>query len=85
MQAFSRGDPPPEDDRVGAVDFSELAGATFGPAFRLFDPDPWYLGAWRGLRAASYWAVERAAGLERRALLASAVCVLLLAAAMLIW
>jgi len=85
VQVFTGGDPLPEDDRVGAVDFSELAGATFGPAFRLFDPDPWYMGAWHGLRAASQWAVERAAGLERRALLASAVCVLLLAAAILIW
>lgn len=85
VQVFTGGDPLPESDRVGTVDFSELAGTAFGPAFRLFDPDPWYLHLWGGLRVAAQWAAARAAGLERHALLASALCVLLLAAAMLIW
>ena len=82
VQVFTGGDPLPDGDRVGAVDFSELAGTTFGAAYRLLDPDPLYLGVWRGLRAAGGWAAARAKGLEKRAVLASIVCALLLAAAM---
>lgn len=85
VPVFTGGDPLPEDDRVGAVDFSELAGTTFGAAYRLMDPDPLYLGVWHGLQAASGWAADRARGLENRAVLVWIVGALLLAAAMWIW
>ncbi len=85
VPVFTGGDPLPEDDRVGAVDFSELAGTTFGAAYRLMDPDPLYLGVWRGLRTAAGWAADRARWLENRAVLVWIVGALLLAAAMWIW
>lgn len=85
VPVFTGGDPLPEGDRVGAVDFSELAGTTFGAAYRLLDPDPLYLGVWHGLQAASGWAADRARGLENRAVLVWIVGALLLAAAMWIW
>lgn len=85
VPVFTGGDPLPEGDRVGAVDFSELAGTTFGAAYRLLDPDPLYLGVWRGLQAAAGWAADRARGLENRAVLVWIVGALLLAAAMWIW
>ena len=45
---FTGGDPLPEDEALGAVDFTEIAEAAFSPVYRL-DPDPLYLRIWRGV------------------------------------
>ena len=85
VQVFTGGDPLPEGDRVGAVDFSELAGTTIGPAYRFMDPDPIYMGIWRLARSAGQKVTRAAAGLEQHALLVSLIAVVCLAAAAWIW
>jgi multicomponent Na+:H+ antiporter subunit A len=85
VQVFTGGDPLPEGDRVGSVDFSELAGSTIGPVYRYLDPDPVYVGVWRMARSAGQKLVQVAAGLERHALLTSLVAIIVLAAAAWIW
>jgi len=47
---FTGGDPLPAGDRVGAVDFSELAASAFAPLYRVTDPDPLYLILWHALQ-----------------------------------
>lgn len=84
-QVFTGGDPLPEGDRVGSVDFSELAGDTFKPAFRLLDPDPVYRALWNAAGAAGRGLARAAAVLERHALVSSLVLVVLLAAAVWVW
>ncbi len=85
VQVFTGGDPLPEGDRVGSVDFSELAGSTIGPVYRYLDPDPLYVGAWRLARSAGQKLTQVAAGLEGHALLAALVAIVVLAAAAWIW
>ncbi len=85
VQVFTGGDPLPEGDRVGAVDFSELASSTFSPAYRVLNPDPLYLAIWVGLRRAGTWAAQQSVRLENRALLASLLLGIVLAAAAWIW
>jgi len=45
---FTGGDPLPEDETLGAVDFTEIAEAAFAPVYAL-DPDPLYLRIWRNV------------------------------------
>ena len=82
---FTGGDPLPEGDRVGSVDFSELAGSTIGPVYRYLNPDPVYDRIWRLARSAGQKLVQLAAGIESHALLASLLAVIVLAAAVWIW
>jgi multicomponent Na+:H+ antiporter subunit A len=82
---FTGGDPLPEGDRVGSVDFSELAGSTIGPVYRYLNPDPVYDGVWRLTRSAGQKLVQMVSGLESHALLASLVAVIVLAAVAWIW
>jgi len=49
VMVFTGGDPLPEDETLGAVDFTEIAEAAFAPVYAL-DPDPLYLRIWRGVR-----------------------------------
>ena len=49
VMVFTGGDPLPEDETLGAVDFTEIAEAAFAPVYAL-DPDPLYLHIWRGVR-----------------------------------
>jgi multicomponent Na+:H+ antiporter subunit A len=84
-QAFTGGDPLPEGDRVDAVDFSEIASTTFAPAYRIFDPDPLYLAIWRFARLSGQWLTQQVSVLEKHALTAALVGVLVLAAVMWIW
>jgi multicomponent Na+:H+ antiporter subunit A len=49
VMVFTGGDPLPEDETLGAVDFSEMAEGAFAPIYEL-DPDPIYLRIWRGVR-----------------------------------
>lgn len=85
VAVFTGGDPLPEGDRVGTVDFSELASSTFTPAFRLLDPDPAFRALWNAAGAAGQWVARVTDLLERRAILASLVMVVILAAAVWIW
>lgn len=82
---FTGGDPLPEDDRVGTVDFSELAGTTFAPAFRLLNPDPIYRWLWNAASAAGRGAARACELLERHALVSALVLVAILAAAVWVW
>ena len=85
VEVFTGGDPLPEGDRVGSVDFSELAGTVIEPAYRFLDPDPFYIGIWRLARSTGQKVVQIGAGLEGHALLTSLVVVIVLAAAAWIW
>lgn len=85
VQVFTGGDPLPEGDRVGAVDFSELADTTFTPVYRVLDPDPLYVVAWRGLRALGGRLASGSLGLENRAHLACLLLALVMAAAVWVW
>jgi multicomponent Na+:H+ antiporter subunit A len=49
VMVFTGGDPLPEDETLGAVDFTEIAEAAFAPVYAL-DPDPLYLRIWLGVR-----------------------------------
>jgi multicomponent Na+:H+ antiporter subunit A len=73
VMVFTGGDPLQADDRVGAADFSEMAGAAFKPLYRV-NPDPAYIALWRGVRGAGV-ALQRAAApaLERHPLVAAGV------------
>jgi NADH:ubiquinone oxidoreductase subunit 5 (subunit L)/multisubunit Na+/H+ antiporter MnhA subunit len=74
VAVFTGGDPLPEGDMVGAVDFAEMAETAFEPVYSL-DPDPLYLVIWREIRdtaaAAGHFAT---AWPERRPVLISLVC-----------
>jgi multicomponent Na+:H+ antiporter subunit A len=48
VMVFTGGDPLPEDEALGAVDFAEIAETAFAPVYAL-DPDPLYLRIWRGV------------------------------------
>ena len=85
VEVFTGGDPLPEGDRVGSVDFSELAGTTIGPVYRFLDPDPVFNWIWRLARSTGQKVVQIGAGMEGHALLASLVVVIVLAAAAWIW
>jgi multicomponent K+:H+ antiporter subunit A len=85
VAVFTGGDPLPEGDRVGTVDFAELANSTFTPAFRLLDPDPIFRALWNAAGAGGQWAARVTGILERRAIIASLVMVVILAAAVWIW
>mgnify|MGYP000866139656 FL=1 len=85
VQVFTGGDPLPEGDRVDVVDFSELAGTTFSPVYRMTDPDPLYLILWRGLRSLGGRLARGSVGLENRALLACLLLALVMAAAVWAW
>lgn len=85
VPVFTGGDPLPEGDRVGTVDFAELASSAFTPAFRLLDPDPLFRVLWNAAGTAGAWTARAAAGLERHALIATLVAAVLLAAAVWIW
>ena len=85
VQVFTGGDPLPEGDRVGAVDFAELADTTFTPVYRVLDPDPLYQVVWHGVRRLGGRLARGSAGLENRALLACVLLVLVMAAAVWIW
>jgi len=52
VSVFSGGDPLPEGDTLGAVDFAEMAEDAFKPVYSL-DPDPLYLRIWRTIRDAA--------------------------------
>lgn len=48
---FTGGDPlPVQNDRVSVVDFADLAEHAFEPVLQNTDPDPVYLGIWRGIK-----------------------------------
>jgi multicomponent Na+:H+ antiporter subunit A len=46
VSSFTGGDPLPEGDSLGVVDFSEFAESAFNPAIRVLDPDPIYMWVW---------------------------------------
>jgi multicomponent K+:H+ antiporter subunit A len=74
VSVFTGGDPLPEGDTLGAVDFTEMAETAFEPVYSL-DPDPLYLLIWRGIKAAAAEARQFAtAGLERQPLLTAVAC-----------
>jgi multicomponent Na+:H+ antiporter subunit A len=52
VAVFTGGDPLPEGDTLGAVDFAEMAEAGFEPVYSL-DPDPLYFLIWRKIRDAA--------------------------------
>ncbi len=84
-QIFTGGEALPEGDRVGAVDFSELAGDTFGPAFRWLNPDPLYRRLYAAAGSGGSLLARSLGVLERHALIASLVLVVILAAMVWIW
>src|SRR5271166_1338193 len=51
VAVFTGGEPLPEGDTLGAVDFAEMAEAGFEPVYSL-DPDPLYFLIWRKIRDA---------------------------------
>jgi formate hydrogenlyase subunit 3/multisubunit Na+/H+ antiporter MnhD subunit len=74
VSVFAGGDPLPEGDTLGAVDFAEMAEVAFEPVYSL-DPDPLYLRIWGAIKAVAAGAREAAtAGLERRPLWAALAC-----------
>ncbi len=85
VEVFTGGDPLPEGDRVGSVDFSELAGVTFGPAFRILDPDPIYRALYNAACAAGAASARALRALESRPLLSALGLVVLLAIAAWVW
>jgi multicomponent Na+:H+ antiporter subunit A len=80
VAVFTGGDPLPEGDTLGAVDFAEMAEAGFEPVYSL-DPDPLYFLIWRKIRDAAA-AVGRFATAwpERQPVVASLLCVATLCA-----
>jgi multicomponent K+:H+ antiporter subunit A len=74
VMAFTGGDPLPEANTLGAVDFAEMAEEAFEPVYSL-DPDPLYLLIWRKIRDAAA-AVRRFATAwpERRPVVTSLLC-----------
>jgi multicomponent Na+:H+ antiporter subunit A len=83
VTVFSGGEPLPEDDTLGVVDFAEMAEAAFGPIYSL-NPDPLYLLIWREIRDGAAGARRfMTTRIERAPVLTAVVCaaVLLLAAA----
>lgn len=62
---FTGGDPLPEDNTMGAVDFAEFAQTTFQPALNATDPDPLYGTFWMWIKGLAGWLNGLAAGLER--------------------
>ncbi len=85
VQVFTGGDPLPEGDSVGVVDFAELTGTAFAPAYRLLDPEPLYLAVWQGVSRTGRFIAQKSAGLENHVLPASLVLAVLLAAMVWIW
>ncbi len=74
VSVFTGGDPLPEDDTLGAVDFAEMAEAAFEPVYSL-DPDPLYLLIWREIKNGAAGLRQFAtAGLERRPAVTAVVC-----------
>ena len=74
VAVFTGGDPLPEDDTLGAVDFAEMAEVAFEPVYSL-DPDPLYLLIWREIKDVAIGARRFAtAGLERRPVFTALVC-----------
>jgi len=74
VAVFTGGDPLPEGDTVGAVDFAEMAETAFEPVYSL-DPDPLYLLIWREIRDTAASAGRFAtAWPERWPILTSLVC-----------
>ena len=74
VSVFTGGDPLPEDDTLGAVDFAEMAEAAFEPVYSL-DPDPLYLLIWREIKDVAIGARRFAtAGLERQPIFTALVC-----------
>lgn len=74
VSVFTGGDPLPEGDTVGAVDFAEMAEAAFEPVYSL-DPDPLYLLIWREVKNSAAGVRRFAtAELERRPVFAALVC-----------
>jgi len=74
VAVFTGGDPLPEGDTVGAVDFAEMAETAFEPVYSL-DPDPLYLLIWREIRDTAAAAGRFAtAWPERWPILTSLVC-----------
>lgn len=74
MSVFTGGDPLPEGDTLGAVDFAEMAEAAFEPVYSL-DPDSLYLAIWRGIKDVATGARRFATeGLERQPFLTAMLC-----------
>jgi len=80
VAVFTGGDPLPEGDTLGVVDFAEMAEAAFGPVYAA-DPDPLWLRIWSGVRDGAQEVRAIAERLERRPLLVAAAGVLGLLAA----
>ena len=74
VNVFTGGDPLPEGDTLGAVDFAEMAEVAFQPVYSL-DPDPIWLRCWRtirdGARAVGAFATNE---LEQRPMTVALLC-----------
>ena len=74
VSVFTGGDPLPEDDTLGAVDFAEMAEAAFEPVYSL-NPDPLYLLIWREIKDVAIGTRRFATvGLERQPVFTALVC-----------
>jgi multicomponent Na+:H+ antiporter subunit A len=81
VNVFSGGEPLPDDDTLGVVDFAEMAEAAFGPIYSL-NPDPLYLLIWREIRDAATGARRLVTTtIERTPVLTTLVCAAVLLAA----
>jgi proton-translocating NADH-quinone oxidoreductase chain N len=76
VNLFTGGDPLPEDADVSVQDFAALAETAFTPIYQFTDPDRLYFPIWRGMKTAADSLNKGArAGVEKHAILASAVLV----------
>ncbi|MGD0186911.1 MAG: NADH-quinone oxidoreductase subunit L [Roseiarcus sp.] len=81
VSVFSGGEPLPDDDTLGVVDFAEMAEAAFGPIYSL-NPDPLYFRIWGEIRDGAAGARRfMTTKVERAPVLTAVVCAAVLLAA----
>lgn len=84
VSSFSGGDPLPEGDSLGVIDFSEFAETAFDPAIHVLDPDPVYMWIWRAILNVSTFTKKIADALEKNVALLIVGAVIVLSA-IVIW
>lgn len=80
VSSFTGGDPLPEGDTLGVVDFSEFAETAFDPALRILNPDPLYMRIWNWLLGLSGIFKKLADALEKNVALLIVGAVIVLSA-----
>lgn len=79
VNLFTGGDPLTEDADVTVEDFAAMAETAFNPIYKVTDPDRLYFPLWNGIKSGALWLNQSIhAGLEKHAILTSAVLVVVI-------